>query len=534
MAKQIMFSEDARRKMLDGMEKLARGVAVTLGPSGRNVILEKSFGAPNVTKDGVTVSKEIELEDPFENMGAKLVNEVATKTNDEVGDGTSTATVLAEAMYRQGLKSISEGVNATALKRGMDKAVTEVNKRLEEISRPVKKKTEIAQVASISAHNDDEIGQIISEAMEKVGKEGVITIESSKTMETSLEVVEGMQFDKGYISPYFCTNVEKMEAELEDGYILFHEKKLSNLRELLPLLEKVAQTGKPLLIVAEDVEGEALTTLVVNRLRGVLKVAAVKAPGFGDRRKAMLEDMAILTKGTVISEELGHKVENVSIDMLGKAKRIVVAKEKTTIVKGGGKKADIQARVDQLKAQKEQTNSSYDKEKLDERIAKLAGGVAVINVGAMTEAELGERKARMEDALNATRAAVEEGIVPGGGVALLRCLDAAAGVKLRGDEKHGGRIVHRALTVPLRQIAANAGYDGSMVVEEVKEREESHGFDARTGKYGDMYRMGIIDPTKVTRTALNNACSIASLMLTTETMVTDLKDKEKAILGSIH
>jgi len=534
MAKQIMFSEDARRKMLDGMEKLARGVAVTLGPSGRNVILEKSFGAPNVTKDGVTVSKEIELEDPFENMGAKLVNEVATKTNDEVGDGTSTATVLAEAMYRQGLKSISEGVNATALKRGMDKTVAEVNRRLEEISRPVKKKTEIAQVAAISAHNDDEIGQIISEAMEKVGKEGVITIESSKTMETSLEVVEGMQFDKGYISPYFCTNVEKMEAELEDAYILFHEKKLSNLRELLPLLEKVAQTGKPLLIVAEDVEGEALTTLVVNRLRGVLKVAAVKAPGFGDRRKAMLEDMAILTKGTVISEELGHKVENVSIDMLGKAKRIVVAKEKTTIVKGGGKKADIQARVDQLKAQKEQTNSSYDKEKLDERIAKLAGGVAVINVGAMTEAELGERKARMEDALNATRAAVEQGIVPGGGVALLRCLDAAASVKLRGDEKHGGRIVHRALTVPLRQIAANAGFDGSMVVEEVKEREETHGFDARTGKYGDMYRMGIIDPTKVTRTAINNACSIASLMLTTETMVTDLKNKEKAILGSIH
>ena len=534
MAKQIMYSEDARRKILDGVQKLARTVAVTLGPSGRNVILEKSFGAPNVTKDGVSVSKEIELEDPFENMGAKLVNEVATKTNDEVGDGTSTATVLAETMFRQGMKAVAEGVNATALKRGMDKTVAEVRKALEEMSRPVKRKAEIAQVAAISAHNDAEVGEIISEAMDKVGQEGVITIESSKTMETTLDVVEGMQFDKGYISPYFCTNVEKMEAEIEDAYILFYEKKLSNLRELLPVLERVAQTGMPLLIIAEDVEGECLTALVVNRLRGVLKVAAVKAPGFGDRRKAMLEDMAILTGGKVISEELGLKLENITIDMLGKAKRIVVAKDKTTIVKGAGKKADLQGRVDQLKAQIEQTKSSYDKEKLEERIAKLAGGVAVINVGAPTEAELGERKARMEDALNATRAAVEEGIVPGGGVALLRCVDAAKSARLRGDEKIGGRIVTRALTAPLYQIATNAGHDGSMIVEEVRETDGTKGFDARTGKHGDMFKLGIIDPTKVTRTALTNANSIAGLMLTTETMITDLKGKDEAVLGSVH
>ena len=534
MAKQIMYSEDARKKILDGVQKLARTVSVTLGPSGRNVILEKPFGAPNVTKDGVTVSKEIELEDPFENMGAKLVNEVATKTNDEVGDGTTTATVLAEAMFRQGLKSVSEGVNATALKRGMDRSIAEVNKFLNGISRPVKKKSEIAQVAAISAHNDEEIGKIISEAMEKVGREGVITIESSKTAETTLEVVEGMQFDKGYISPYFCTNMEKMEAELEETYVLFYEKKLSSLRELLPLLEKVAQTGKPILLVAEDVEGEVLTTLVVNRLRGVLKVVAVKAPGFGDRRKAMLQDMAILTGATVISDELGHKLENTTIDMLGKAKRVVSGKEKTVIVKGSGKKADINARLEQLRAQIEQTSSSYDKEKLEERIAKLSGGVAVINVGAMTESELGERKARMEDALNATRAAVAEGIVPGGGVALVRCLEAVNNLKLRGDEKFGRRIVAAALTAPLRQIAVNAGHDGSMVVEEVKEREETVGFDARSGTYGDMFRMGIIDPTKVTRTAINNACSIAGLMLTTETMITDLKKKDEAVLGSVH
>ncbi len=534
MAKQIMYSEDARRKILDGVQKLSRTVSVTLGPSGRNVILEKSFGAPSVTLDGVTVSKEIELEDPFENMGAKLVNEVATKTNDEVGDGTTTATVLAESMFTRGLKTISEGVNSTALKRGMDRAVAEVNKKLDSISRPVKKKSEIAQVASIAAHHDEEIGKTISEAMEKVGKEGVITIEASKTMETTLDVVEGMQFDKGYISPYFCTNVEKMEAELEDAYILFYEKKLSNLRELLPLLERVAQTGKPLLIIAEDIEGEALTTLVVNRLRGTLKVAAVKAPGFGDRRKAMLEDMAILCKGTVISEDLGHKLENVSIDMLGTAKRMIVAKDKTTIVKGAGKKADIQGRVDQLKAQIEQTNSSYDKEKLEERIAKLSGGVAVINVGATTETELNERKARMEDALSATRAAVESGIIPGGGVALLRCIENVKSLKLRGDEKPGARIVERALSAPLNQIAVNAGQDGSMIVEEVKERDEVEGFDARTGKFGDMFKMGIIDPTKVTRTAITNACSIAGLMLTTETMITDMKDKDSAVLGSIH
>ncbi|MBN2492201.1 MAG: chaperonin GroEL [Planctomycetes bacterium] len=534
MAKQIMYSEDARAKMLDGVASLARTVAVTLGPSGRNVVLEKSFGTPSVTKDGVTVSKEIELEDPFENMGAKLVNEVATKTNDEVGDGTTTATVLAEAMFRQGLKALTEGVNATALKRGIDRAVAEVSRHLETISRPVKKKSEIAQVATIAAHNDPEIGRLISEAMEKVGREGIITIESSKTLETTLEVVEGMQFDKGYISPYFCTNVEKMQAELEDAYILFYEKKLSNLRELLPLLERVAQTGKPLLVVCEDTEGEALTTLVVNKLRGVLKSVAVKAPGFGDRRKAMLQDMAIVTGGTVVSDELGQKLENVHLDMLGRAKRVVVEKEKTTIVKGAAKKADIQLRVDQLKAQIEQTKSSYDKEKLEERIAKLSGGVAVINVGALTEAELAERKARMEDALNATRAAVEAGIVPGGGVALVRCLDAVLALKLRGDEKHGARIVSRALTAPLRQIASNAGHDGSMIVEEVREREETHGFDAITGKFGDMFRMGIIDPTKVTRTAITNAGSIASLMLTTETMITDLKDRKKAVLGSIH
>ncbi len=533
MAKQIMFSDEARRKIHDGVTKLAKAVRVTLGPSGRNVVIEKSFGAPTVTKDGVSVSKEIELEDPFENMGAKLVNEVATKTNDEVGDGTSTATVLAAEIFSQGLRAISDGVNATALKRGIDKAVAEVCNQLDSMSRPVKKKTEIAQVATISAHHDDEVGEIISEAMEKVGQEGVITIEASKTMDTTLEVVEGLQFDKGYVSPYFCTNMEKMQVELEDALILFFEKKISNLRELLPLLEKVAQTGKPLLIVCEDLEGEALTTLVVNRLRGTLKVAAVKAPGFGDRRKAMLQDMAILTKATVVSEELGHKLETATLDMLGQAKRIVVTKDHTTIVDGAGKKADIKGRVEQLRAQIEQSNSNYDKEKLQERIAKLAGGVGLIKVGATTEAEMKERKDRMDDALNATRAAVESGIVPGGGVALIRCIDAIDNVRFKGaDEKRGASIVRRSLTGPLRHIADNAGHDGSMVVEEVREQKETHGFDARSGNFGDMFKLGIIDPTKVTKTALTNAASIASLMLTTETLITDLGDKQKAVLGS--
>jgi chaperonin GroEL len=530
VAKQLLFSDAARRKMLDGVDILARAVGTTLGPTGRNVILSKSFGGPTVTKDGVTVSKEIELPDPFENMGAKLVNVVASKTSDVAGDGTTTATILARAIYREGLRTITHGANPTAVRRGIEKAVeAAVGELAAKVSRAVSKKEEIAQVATISANNDPQIGAMLADAVERVGRDGVITVEEGKTAETSLEFVEGMQFDKGYLSPYFVTSPTTMEVVFEDALILLHEKKISNLRELVPLLEKVAQSGQPLLIIAEDVEGEALATLVVNKLRGVLNICAVKAPGFGDRRKAMLQDMAILTGGTVISEDLGLKLENLTLDQLGKAKQIKVDKDSTTLIQGAGKKSEIQRRIDQLRRQIEETESEYDKEKFQERLAKLSGGVALINVGAATEAAMKEKKARIEDALHATRAAAEEGIVPGGGTALVRVLAAVQKFheSLTGDEKLGVAIVLRALEEPVRYIASNSGHDGAVVAEEVKSLTGANGFNANTGEYVDMFEAGIVDPTKVTRSALQNAASIAGLMLTTEAMITNIKEDEE-------
>jgi chaperonin GroEL len=527
-AKQLQFDESARHTLLRGIEKLAKAVKATLGPSGRNVILDKKFGSPTITKDGVTVAKEIELEDPYENMGAQLVREVASKTSDVAGDGTTTATILAESIYREGLRNVTAGANPTSLQRGIMKGVDAIVEELKKLSKKVSDRTEIAQVATVSANWDKTIGEIIADAMDKVGKDGTITVEEAKSIETTLEVVEGMQFDKGYLSPYFVTNAEAMEAVLENAYILIYEKKISSLKDLLPLLEKVAKAGRPLLIIAEDVEGEALATLVVNKLRGTLQVCAVKAPGFGDRRKAMLEDIAVLTGGRLISEDLGIKLENIKIEDLGKAKRVTVDKENTTIVEGSGKQADIQGRVAQIRRQIEETTSDYDKEKLQERLAKLAGGVAVINVGAATETEMKEKKARVEDALHATRAAVEEGIVPGGGVAFLRTQKALDNVKdLEGDEKIGVQIVRRAIEEPTRQLADNAGAEGALVVEEVKKRKGNEGYDVAIGEYTDLVKAGIVDPTKVTRSALQNAASIGGLLLTTEALVTEIPEKEK-------
>ncbi len=534
-AKQIQYSENARAAILRGVNQLADAVKATLGPKGRNAILDKKFGAPLITKDGVTVAKEIELKDPYENMGAQLVREVASKTSDVAGDGTKTATVLAQAIFREGVKNITAGANPMDIKRGIDKAVEAVAEELKKLSKPCKSKKEISQIGTISANNDATIGDIIAEAMDKVGKDGVITVEEAKSMSTSLDVVEGMQFDRGYISPYFITDAERMEASLEDVFILINEKKVSSMKDLLPILEQVAKMGKPLVIVAEDVEGEALATLVVNKLRGTLNVAAVKAPGFGDRRKAMLEDIAILTGGQVISEDLGLKLENVKLTDLGRAKRVTIDKDNTTIVEGHGDQKKIQARVKQIKAQIEETTSDYDREKLQERLAKIVGGVAVINVGASTETEMKEKKARVEDALHATKAAVEEGVVPGGGVALLRCVHALEKVKLDHDQQVGVNIVRRALEEPIRQIAGNAGLEGSVVVEHVKKEKESMGFDAASEKYVDMLDAGIIDPTKVTRYALQNAASVAGLMLTTEVMVTEIPEEKKApAMGHSH
>jgi len=527
-AKQLQFDENARHTLLRGIEKLAKAVKATLGPSGRNVILDKKFGSPTITKDGVTVAKEIELEDPYENMGAQLVREVASKTSDVAGDGTTTATILAESIYREGLRNVTAGANPTSLQRGIMKGVDAIVEELKKLSKKVSDRTEIAQVATVSANWDKTIGEIIADAMDKVGKDGTITVEEAKSIETTLEVVEGMQFDKGYLSPYFVTNAEAMEAVLENAYILIYEKKISSLKDLLPLLEKVAKAGRPLLIIAEDVEGEALATLVVNKLRGTLQVCAVKAPGFGDRRKAMLEDIAVLTGGRLISEDLGIKLENIKLEDLGKAKRVTIDKENTTIVEGDGKKADIQGRVAQIRRQIEETTSDYDSEKLQERLAKLAGGVAVINVGAATETEMKEKKARVEDALHATRAAVEEGIVPGGGVAYLRTQKVLDNIKdLEPDEKVGVAIVRRAIEEPTRQLADNAGREGALVVEEVKKRKGNEGYDVAADEYTDLVKAGIVDPTKVTRTALQNAASIAGLLLTTEALVTEIPEKEK-------
>jgi chaperonin GroEL len=528
MAKELKFDQEARNAILRGVNILADVVKVTLGPKGRNVILEKSFGAPTVTKDGVTVAKEIELEDKFENMGAQMVKEVASKTSDTAGDGTTTATVLAQALYREGSKVVAAGANPMDVKRGIDIAVEEVVKELKKLSKPTKDQKEIAQVGTISANNDETIGNIIAEAMNKVGKEGVITVEEAKAMETTLDVVEGMQFDRGYLSPYFVTDPEKMEAVLEDPYILLNEKKISNMKDMLPILEQIAKMGKPLLIISEDVEGEALATLVVNKLRGTLKCCAVKAPGFGDRRKAMLEDIGILTGGKVISEDLGIKLENIKLNDLGRAKRITVDKDNTTVVDGAGDKDDIEARVKQIRVQIDETTSDYDREKLQERLAKIIGGVAVINVGAATETEMKEKKARVEDALNATRAAVEEGIVPGGGVAYLRCLPALEKLKLEGDRQIGVGIVKRALEEPIRQIANNAGEEGSVVTEKVKNEKGAFGFDAAKDEYADMIKAGITDPTKVVRLALQNAASVASLMITTEALVAEKPEKKPA------
>ena len=527
-AKQIVYSEECRQAILRGVNKLADAVKVTLGPRGRNVVLEKKFGAPTSTKDGVTVAKEIELEDPKENMGAQLVREVASKTSDVAGDGTTTATVLAQAIYREGVKAVTAGANPMDLKKGIEKAVEKAVEEVKKLSRSVGGKA-IAQVGTISANNDEAIGAIIAQAMEKVGKDGVITVEEARGMETSLEIVEGMQFDRGYLSPYFVTDAERMEVVLEDALILIHEKKISVMKDMLPLLEQVARSGKPFLIIAEDVEGEALATLVVNKLRGGLKIAAVKAPGFGDRRKAMLEDMAILTGGQLISEDLGIKLENVTLDMLGKAKKVIVEKENTTIVDGSGKKADLEGRITQIRAQIEETTSDYDREKLQERLAKLVGGVAIIKVGAATETEMKEKKARVEDAMHATKAAVEEGIVPGGGVALLRAVPAVEKLKEKSEDIQSGiNIVRRALEEPLRQISGNAGFEGSIIVNQAKQEEKaSRGFDAYSGKWVDMFEAGIIDPTKVTRSALQNAASIAGLMLTTEALVHELPEREK-------
>jgi chaperonin GroEL len=526
-AKQMVFDETARHSLLRGVEKLAKAVKATLGPKGRNVVLDKKFGSPTITKDGVTVAKEIELEDPFENMGAQLVREVASKTSDIAGDGTTTATVLAEAVYREGLRNVTAGANPTDLQRGILAAVGAIVEELGTISKKVKDKTEIQQVATVSANWDQTIGEIIADALEKVGKDGTVTVEEAKSIETTLDVVEGMQFDKGYLSPYFVTSPEELEAQLENAYILIFEKKISSLKDLLPLLEKVAKSGRPLLVIAEEVEGEALATLVVNKLRGTIQVCAVKAPGFGDRRKAMLEDIAILTGGKCITEDLGIKLENVSVDDLGRAKRIVVDKENTTIIEGSGKASDIKGRVEQIRRQIEETTSDYDREKLQERLAKLAGGVAVINVGAATETEMKEKKARVEDALHATRAAVEEGIVPGGGVALIRAQKAIDKLSLKGDQAIGAEIVRRAVEQPLKALANNAGVEGSVIVEEVKSRKGNDGYNVATGVYEDLVKAGVVDPTKVTRSALQNAASIAGLLLTTECLVTEVPEKEK-------
>ena len=533
-AKQLQFDESARHALLRGIEKLAKAVKATLGPSGRNVILDKKFGSPTITKDGVTVAKEIELEDPYENMGAQLVREVASKTSDVAGDGTTTATVLAEAIFKEGLKNVTAGANPTSLQRGINKAVEALVAEIARISKKVKDRTEIAQVATVSANWDTTIGEIIADAMDKVGKDGTITVEEAKSIETSLDVVEGMQFDKGYLSPYFVTNAEAMETVLDNPYILIHEKKISSLKDLLPVLEKTAKTGKPLLIIAEDVEGEALATLVVNKLRGTIQVAAVKAPGFGDRRKAMMEDIAILTGGRCITEDLGLKLENITLEDLGRTKRVTIDKENTTIVEGAGKQADIQGRVSQIRRQIEETTSDYDKEKLQERLAKLAGGVAVINVGASTETEMKEKKARVEDALHATRAAVEEGIVPGGGVALIRAQKVLDTLKLEGDEAIGLQIVRRAIEAPLRTLADNAGQEGALIVAEVKKGTGNHGYNVATAKYEDLIKAGVVDPAKVTRSALQNAASISGLLLTTECLIADIPKEEKADGGHAH
>ncbi|MBN1907652.1 MAG: chaperonin GroEL [Deltaproteobacteria bacterium] len=525
--KEIKYSAVAREKTMTGVDTLANAVKVTFGPKGRNVLIEKSWGSPIATKDGVTVAKEIELEDKFENMGAQMVKEVASKTSDVAGDGTTTATILAQSIVREGLKLVTSGINPMSIKRGIDKSVAMVVDELKKISKPTKDKSEIAQVGTISANNDHTIGDIIAEAMEKVGKEGVITVEEAKSMETSLEIVEGMQFDRGYLSPYFVTNAEKMIVSLDEPYILLHEKKISNMREMIPILEKIAQSGRPFVIIAEDVEGEALATLVVNRLRGTLKCAAVKAPGFGDRRKAMLDDIAILTGGKVISEDMGHKLENITIEDLGTAKKLTIDKDNTTIVDGGGTKKELEGRVKQIRAQVEETTSDYDREKLQERLAKLIGGVAVISVGAATEAEMKEKKARVEDALNATRAAVEEGIVPGGGVALIRAQKALDNITFEGEEQAGLNIIKKAIEEPIRQIANNAGFEGSVVVKNVQGLTGNKGFNAETGEYEDVVKAGIIDPTKVTRFALQNAASVAGLLLTTEAMVAEKPEKKK-------
>jgi chaperonin GroEL len=530
MAKLIKYDMKARESMLNGVKTLADAVVVTLGPKGRNVVLDKSWGSPTVTKDGVTVAKEIELEDKFENMGAQMVKEVASKTSDMAGDGTTTATVLARSIYEEGQKLVAAGNNPMAIKRGVDAAVDVIVKELQNISKPTKDQREIAQVGTISANLDETIGNIIAEAMNKVGKEGVITVEEAKSMDTTLEVVEGMQFDRGYLSPYFVTDAEKMVASVEDPYILIHEKKVSSMKDLLPVLEQVAKMGKPLMIIAEDVEGEALATLVVNKLRGTLQVAAVKAPGFGDRRKAMLEDIAILTGGQVVSEDLGIKLENITVSDLGTAKRINIDKDNTTIVDGAGSRSALEGRVKQIRAQIDETTSDYDREKLQERLAKLIGGVAVINVGAATETEMKEKKARVEDALNATRAAVEEGVVPGGGVALVRCLAALEKMRIKADQKLGVRVIMRAIEEPLRQIANNAGFEGSVVIDKVKNEKGSFGYNAETDTYEDLMKAGVIDPTKVVRLALQNAASVASLMLTTQAMVAD-KPEEKQDVG---
>jgi chaperonin GroEL len=528
MSKIIKYDSDARAKLKDGIDQLAEAVKVTLGPKGRNVVIDKKFGAPTVTKDGVTVAKEIELEDMFENMGAQMVKEVASKTSDVAGDGTTTATILAQSIFTEGLKNVTAGANPAEIKRGIEKAVQTIVTELKKMSREVAGKTEIAQVGSISANNDETIGKLIADAMERVGKDGVITVEEAKSIETSLDVVEGMQFDRGYVSPYFVTDAETMESVLEDPAILIHDKKISNMKDLLPILEKTAQAGQGLLIIAEDIEGEALATLVVNKLRGTLKIAAVKAPGFGDRRKAMLEDIAILTGGRVISEEAGFKLENTTVTDLGSAKRVVIDKDNTTIIEGAGKAADIKGRVGQIRAQIENTDSDYDSEKLQERLAKLAGGVAVIKIGAATEVEMKEKKARVEDALHATRAAVEEGIVPGGGVALLRTQSLLDSMKLEGDQQIGVNIVRRAVEEPIRQIVNNAGLEGAVIVEQVKKSKGANGFNAATEKYEDLMKSGIIDPTKVTRTALENASSVAGLLLMTEAMIADKPEKEPA------
>jgi chaperonin GroEL len=527
-AKQILYSVEARSAIMRGVDQLAEAVKATLGPKGRNVVIDKKFGSPVSTKDGVTVAKEIELRDPFENMGAQMLREVASKTSDVAGDGTTTATVLAQAIFREGVKNVTAGGNPMDLKRGIDRAVETVVEEVKKLSRPTKDKKEIAQVGTISANNDPTIGDLIAEAMEKVGKDGVITVEEAKSMDTSLDIVEGMQFDRGYLSPYFVTDAERMEANLQDAYILLNEKKISNMRDLLPILEQIAKMSKPLVVIAEDVEGEALATLVVNKLRGTLQCASVKAPGFGDRRKEMLRDIAVLTGGNVISDDLGIKLENITLNDLGRAKRVTIDKDNTTIVEGAGATEDIEGRVKQIRTQVEETTSDYDREKLQERLAKLVGGVAVINVGAATESEMKEKKARVEDALNATRAAVEEGVVPGGGVAYLRSLPALEKLEaeLEGDQRIGVRIVKRALEEPLRYIASNAGAEGSIVVQRVRDLKTNEGYDAASDTYGDMLEKGIIDPTKVTRSALQNAASIAGLLMTTEALVTELPEKE--------